>query len=271
MSACALDSGVGTKMIASDLDGTLFGADSYPAPRTAAAVNAIIDAGYIFAAVTGRSHFGGAERVTATGARPHWFIGSNGGHRLNMATSELEERLVFTNDLLDALMTALPEHSGDLGLAFEHEAGFTYDETFRAAFPLAFDGGPRRSTTTWASHDVGKMFVSHPEMTSSELIEVVSRLAPPGVHVSTSGIAFVECTPEGADKALGLDRLCTKLGIAAADVVAFGDNNNDISMLDWAGRGIAMANATPEAKAAANELTATNIEFGVAQVLESLI
>ena len=123
------------KLIASDLDGTLFGADSVPEPRTAAAVNAIVEAGYVFAAVTGRSHFGGADRVTSTGAQAHWFIGSNGGHRLNLTTRVLEERLVFTSGLLGELKEVLAAHVDDIGMGYEHEAGFTYDDGFRRHFP----------------------------------------------------------------------------------------------------------------------------------------
>jgi hydroxymethylpyrimidine pyrophosphatase-like HAD family hydrolase len=50
--------------------------------------------------------------------------------------------------------------------------------------------------------------------------------------------------------------------------VAFGDMPNDVPMLLWAGRGVAMGNAHPDAKAAANEVTATNADDGVARVLE---
>ena len=89
--------------------------------------------------------------------------------------------------------------------------------------------------------------------------------------MTTSGTTFVEITPPGGDKALGLGRLCDQLGVLRREVMAFGDNNNDISMLRWAGRGIAMANATEAAKAAADETTASNLDFGVAQVLESLL
>jgi Cof subfamily protein (haloacid dehalogenase superfamily) len=262
---------VAARLIASDLDGTLFGPDSVPEARTAKAVNAVIEAGYVFVAVTGRSHFGGAARVTATGASAHWFIGSNGGHRLNMETLELEERLLFTEDQLAAMVADLPFHLDGIGFGFEHTAGFTYDAGFRSVFPQAFDGGPRRDTTNWAPDDVGKVFASHNELTSEELIGATRRLVPEGTHVSTSGGTFVEFTPEGADKALGLERLCKLLGIEAHEVIAFGDNNNDLSMLKWAGRGIAMANATVDALAAADEVTASNTDFGVAIVLESLI
>ena len=66
-------------------------------------------------------------------------------------------------------------------------------------------------------------------------------------------------------------RLCDKLDIAASQVIAFGDNNNDLPMLEWAGRSYAMANATPDARAVADEVTSSNVEFGVAVVLEALL
>lgn len=259
------------RLVASDLDGTLFGADSVPEARTAAAVNAVVEAGMVFAAVTGRSYFGGAERVTSTGATAHWFIGSNGGHRLNMTTSELEERLLFAADDVAAMMAELPGQVEGLGFGFEHRAGFSFDDGFRRAYPLAFDGGPRRDTAPWAGDDIGKIFVVSPEHDTDQLIALAAAVVPPGTHVSTSGGAFVELTPAGGSKGLGLARLCAKLGIDASEVVAFGDNNNDLSMLEWAGRSVAMANATPDALAAADEVTATNLDFGVAVVLESLL
>ena len=57
----------------------------------------------------------------------------------------------------------------------------------------------------------------------------------------------------------------------AEEVVAFGDNHNDLTMLEWAGRGVAMANALDRVKETADEVTSTNVEFGVARVLEELV
>ena len=262
---------MGKRLIASDLDGTLFGPKSVPEPRTVAAVNAAVDAGYVFAAVTGRSHFGGAGRVTEAGAQAHWFIGSNGGQRMNLVSGVLEERLLFTTDELNTIMTGLPATLDGVGFGFEHATGFTFDAGFRAVFPNSFDGGPRQDSAGWAPDDVGKIFASHADLTMAELIELATALVPAGVHVSTSGGAFVEFTPQGGDKALGLGRLCEQIGVEAADVIAFGDNSNDVSMLQWAGRGIAMANATDDARAAADELTLSNTDFGVAVVIESLL
>jgi len=259
------------RLIASDLDGTLFGANSVPEPRTVAAVNAAIDAGFVFAAVTGRSYFGGAERVNRTGAQIPWFIGSNGGHRFNIATDTLEERLLFTADELASIRQSIPEAIAGVGLAYEHASGFTYDATFVSHFPEAFDGGPRRNTATWAGDDVGKIFVAHPDYSHDELTAASTDHVPAGTCVTTSGTSFIEFTPAGADKALGLERLCRMLGVERSDVLAFGDNNNDTTMLAWAGRGVAVANATDQAKAAADEVTVSNVDFGVATVIEALL
>ena len=72
----------------------------------------------------------------------------------------------------------------------------------------------------------------------------------------------------GVTKAHGLAEVASRFGVAAADVVAFGDMPNDLEMLRWAGHGVAMGNAHPELQAAADEVTAHHDEDGVALVLE---
>jgi hydroxymethylpyrimidine pyrophosphatase-like HAD family hydrolase len=65
-------------------------------------------------------------------------------------------------------------------------------------------------------------------------------------------------------------RLCEQRGISRHEVIAFGDMPNDLPMLAWAGHSVAVANAHPDVRAAADELTASNDEAGVALVLERL-
>jgi len=79
---------------------------------------------------------------------------------------------------------------------------------------------------------------------------------------------LIEIVPLGVSKATGIEELARPMGIDAADVVTFGDMPNDVPMLGWAGLGVAMGNAHPDAVAAADEVTATNVEDGVALVLE---
>ena len=82
---------------------------------------------------------------------------------------------------------------------------------------------------------------------------------------------YFEYTAPGIDKAQALEGALPKLGIDASEVVAFGDGQNDKSMLDWAGTGVAMANAVDETKAVAQMVTASNNEDGIAVALEKLL
>ena len=85
-------------------------------------------------------------------------------------------------------------------------------------------------------------------------------------YSTTEGL--VEVSAIGISKALGVQEVARPLEITADEVVAFGDMPNDVPMLLWAGHGVAMGNAHPEAKAAANEVTAPNGDDGLARVLE---
>ena len=78
----------------------------------------------------------------------------------------------------------------------------------------------------------------------------------------------IEISAIGVSKAVGLEEVARPLEIRAEDIVAFGDMPNDVPMLLWAGHGVAMGNAHPEAIAAANEVTSANSDDGLARVLE---
>jgi hydroxymethylpyrimidine pyrophosphatase-like HAD family hydrolase len=88
--------------------------------------------------------------------------------------------------------------------------------------------------------------------------------------VTIPGPWTVEISAAGVSKAAALAELCAELGVEADEVVAFGDYPNDLPMLEWAGHAVAVANAHPDVLAAADEITASNEEDGVALVLERL-
>lgn len=85
------------------------------------------------------------------------------------------------------------------------------------------------------------------------------------------GVAYLEIYPQQATKANGLRWLCNYYGINREQIIAFGDNLNDLDMLEWAGLGVAMGNALPEVKAMADKVTADRDEDGIAQTLEDVL
>jgi Cof subfamily protein (haloacid dehalogenase superfamily) len=82
---------------------------------------------------------------------------------------------------------------------------------------------------------------------------------------------FLEVLPQGIDKAQCLGQLLHLLNMDVSEMIACGDGYNDLTMVQYAGLGVAMANAVPQVLAAANYVTASNDEDGVAQVVEKFL
>ncbi|WP_265456166.1 Cof-type HAD-IIB family hydrolase [Enterococcus sp. HY326] len=82
---------------------------------------------------------------------------------------------------------------------------------------------------------------------------------------------LLEFMPKGVTKAYGISLLAEYLKITAAEVMAIGDEENDLPMIEYAGVGVAMANAVPDVKAIANYVTTSNDEDGVAAVIEKFV
>lgn len=109
------------------------------------------------------------------------------------------------------------------------------------------------------------------ELDSTGLLETVSELLDDTVVLTTSSPLFLEISAAGVHKGAALQWLSGELGTEPDEVIAFGDMPNDIPMLTWAGRGVAMGNAHAPVKAIADEVTAANLEDGVALVLERIL
>jgi HAD superfamily hydrolase (TIGR01484 family) len=92
-----------------------------------------------------------------------------------------------------------------------------------------------------------------------------------GMEITNSHPNNLELNPKGVSKASGLRELCGILGIEMSQVVAMGDSLNDIAMICEAGLGVAMGNAQQEVKDAADIVTLTNEEDGVARVIRDIV
>jgi len=92
-----------------------------------------------------------------------------------------------------------------------------------------------------------------------------------GLQVVRSGDFFIDVQPHLASKGAALERLAGLRGVPREQVLAIGNYYNDIGMLEFAGRGVAMANSPEEVKRAADAVTVSNNEDGVAVVLEELL
>ena len=95
----------------------------------------------------------------------------------------------------------------------------------------------------------------------------IAAFLPESLTVVQTAAFYLEVIPRTINKGQGIRDICRTLGISPAEVMSFGDAANDIPMILEAGMGVAMGNATPEVKASANYVTATNDEDGIAAAL----
>jgi len=265
------------RLIATDLDHTLLDETGRVTQRTRDALDAARAAGVFVVPVTARQPIGLRAIEDQTGFTD-WALCSNGAFAIHVTSGEV----LFTQEapasVLQTLAAALNERIPDLLYASVRNAGSGliaqqgYERVARhedhKRDPASIDTAPLAEVLAEPSL---KLVIRHPEIGTGEIIRTIAELGLSGFEVTHSGAPFVEVMAEGVSKASGLVQLCAKLDIAQADTVAFGDGLNDLEMLAWAGRGVAVANALPEVLAVADEVTASNQDHGVARVIERLL
>lgn len=122
--------------------------------------------------------------------------------------------------------------------------------------------------TAYVNFDVNKCLLSGDPNEVIKLEKVLSKSLGDKLGIFRSEPFFLEVVPKGIDKALSIDRLIKTLGIKTEECIACGDGFNDITMVDYAGLGVGMANANEKLKAVANFITKSNDEDGIAYVVE---
>jgi hydroxymethylpyrimidine pyrophosphatase-like HAD family hydrolase len=155
-------------------------------------------------------------------------------------------------------------------VAVERTTGFAKEPEFMERYPLPDDVVLAPVEELFDEQTV-KLLARHEELSPQEFWAEVDRLAGDLVTTTWSSVgALVEMSAAGVTKASALALLCDELGIAAGEVLAFGDMPNDLAMLEWAGTSYAMANAHASVLDLARCTAPSNEEDGVAAVLERL-
>lgn len=264
------------RLIATDLDGTLLRDDKTVGRRTMAALRAAADAGIYLVAATGRQMLQLPDEVACCGYSH--VVASNGAIAgdLSNGTVIFENHLhpEAATALVAYLRQALPEarvscvrQQGHLHAA---EPGYRELLSEMEKVPHWWNIVTYPADQVTAEPTL-KLTVRHPELSADQLYSVVLSSGLDGFTATTSGAPFLEIGGHGITKATGLAQLCTMLGVPSHAVMAVGDGRNDVEMIQWAGMGVAMGNAVPEAAEAADLVTASNQEDGLARVVDQVV
>lgn len=258
------------RLVAIDLDGTFLRSDGTIAPRSAAALARIERAGARFVFVTGRP-----PRYTAPTLGPFGYRGtvlcSNGAVTYDMRQGVVTgQRLIPALALAEAA-TRLRQAIPGLGIAVEHDDTLVRDQFYEPGAWGTIETSPVLPDASLFVRDAVKLLGRHPTLSADELLELATPAVGEIVAVYHSGgPRLLEATAAGVSKGTALATLAGQLGIAAADVAAFGDMINDLPMLAWAGTSYGMANAHPAVLAAVDQVIPSNDDDGVATIIEQL-
>lgn len=261
--------GLGVRLIASDLDGTLLKSDGTVSNRTCDAIRAAERAhiAVVFATARPPRHIAClAEKIGLRGMA----VCSNGAVLYDLDKQRTIECAVLEPGHVRYLIAMLRAADPNLALAIECVERIVGDPSFPA---FREDFTVRREDLEDAiGPSLIKILVHHPRHHPDTLIALVTDLVAGSAEVIHSGGShFVDIAAFGISKAVGLERICTKQQIRSSEVVAFGDMPNDLPMLRFAGHSVAVSNAHPEVMSNVDEITLSNDDDGVARVIEELL
>jgi len=259
------------RLIATDLDGTLLRSDESISRRTRDALAAATAAGAAHIVVTGRA-VPWTRHILDDLGYDGLAVCGQGAQVYDAGAHRLLTSVTLDRQLAGVALAKLEAEVGPLYLAASRD-GLDGEVLVGPGYAITgnLPATPFTDAADLWSAPLNKVYIQHPTLGDDELADVARRVAGGFVTVAMAGAGIVELLPLGLSKATGLSLAARRLGLKAADTIAFGDMPNDIPMFAWAAHGVAMANAHEELRAVADEVTTSNEEDGIAAVLERLL
>lgn len=258
-----------------DLDGTLTNSKKEISPRNLQTLLRLQQSGVRLVLASGRPTYGIAPLADALHMKEYggFILSYNGGEIIEWGTGRLLYKNLLPDDVLPILYTASVRNEQAI-LTYDNEYILTEspdDEYVRKeAFLNKMKIRAVDDFLAAAPLPLPKcLIVGDPDRLIRTEAELSLRLQGQ-ISVYRSEPYFLELVPMGIDKAQSLSVLLDKLGLTREAMVAMGDGYNDLSMIKFADMGVAMANAQEPVKQAANYITLSNDEDGVAVAVERL-
>lgn len=263
--------GFAPKLVALDIDGTLFAnvpstgaVEEVVSPAVYDAVQRVVDAGAHVVLSTGRSTFG------ITHVLRQLDLPRDGGRQLTVASNG---SVIFSYPPVEVLRATTFDASQIVRMLVEHvpEAMVAVEEVgvgyrINRHFPDGEITGRMTLQTVdeLVAEPVTRVIIRDPHSSEEEFVELAEKLGLQGTNYFIGWTAWLDLAPEGVSKASALAEVADRLGVDRSDVLAIGDGRNDVEMIKWAGRGVAMGQAPLEVQEAADDVTETVQNDGVA-------
>ena len=251
-------------LVALDIDGTVVDWDNNLQPAVHEAVQRILAAGVPVVLSTGRAWESVLPVFDALGLPPGLAVCSNGAVTVSYPPMTVHREVTFdASQVIETVSAKAPQ-----ALIAVEETGVGFRVSGK--FPEGDLGRRDVSVETLeelGSRPVCRVVVRDPHSSDEDFIELADHLGLHGVTYSIGYSAWIDIAPDGVSKATALAEVAEYYGVAQADVLAMGDGRNDVEMLAWAGRGVALGDALDEVKQVADDVTGMFLEGGTADEL----
>ena len=270
------DAGWRPRLVALDIDGTILKwvegsgtTHEEVSPAVKDAVRRVLDAGAHVVLASGRSPHGMAPiadllELHAPDRERLWVVASNGAVVFRSPPLEVVHEETF--DARPAVEAVLARHPEALVAVEERGVGYRVN----SHFPDGELSGDMILTDVddLLAAEVSRVIIRDPNSTADEFVALAGELGLHGTNYVVGWTAWLDLAPVGVSKASGLEHVARHLGLTGADALAVGDGRNDLEMFAWAHRSVAMGQAIEQVIAAADDVTGSVYEDGLATELQ---
>jgi hydroxymethylpyrimidine pyrophosphatase-like HAD family hydrolase len=256
------------KLVALDVDGTLLSRSGELGADVRASVQRVVAAGIPVVLATGRTFRTTITVATELGLPAGFAVTQNGAVSVSYDPEQPGQYEEFGRQVFDPepVVRAVLGIQPDLAIGVDRPDGYWVNRPFPAGdLSGAVSVHPLEDLL---SEPVTRVIVRDEEGTEAEIDHLAQQLGMHDVTYYVGYSAWLDINPRGVSKAAGLAEVCRLIGVHPGYVLAIGDGRNDIEMLQFAGRGVAVGDAPPEVQEAADAVTGSYDQQGTATELD---
>lgn len=258
------------KLIATDMDDTLLGPQGKLSPRTKAALSEAMRRGVKLVLASGRMPQAMSETARELGVNGP-VIAYNGGLITDLETGRTIKSWPVPQELAREAAAIAEELGGHVQVYQNGAYSFAQDNDYARAYGDSiglYGHAAGKAISEWFTGEADKLLIiGQPEQISRWVVQMQAHFGK-RLSCAISRPNYIEVFRAGVDKSAALKELAARYGIGPDEIAAFGDGENDLGMVGYAGHGYIMANARPGVKQRAANIAPSNAEDGLAQVVE---
>lgn len=264
------------KVLVLDIDGTLTNSQKQISPATRQGIQNILKRGHKVILASGRPTPGMRryEKELELEKYGGYLLSFNGGRIVECRTGEIVYQRTLPLSIIPSLYGFAKDNGCGLLTYFGDRIISAFEPDEYVQLESRINGMEIKVVENFKKYvdfDINKCLLTAPPEAAPDLEKQLQEKYSGQVSVYRSEPFFIEIMPQNVDKATSLDRMLETVGLTREDAICCGDGFNDISMIKYAGVGVAMGNAQPAVKEAADYITGTNDEDGLVQVIDDFI